>query len=107
MSQKILQINVNTSVPKAELEQGWLKAAEAIAEQDGLIWKIWIINEETEEAGGWYLFESEDHAQAYLDGELVAAFRNNPLFRNISAKLYDPVLSPTEITRGLAALNAR
>ena len=36
-----------------------------IANEPGLIWKIWTENPETERAGGIYLFETSEAAQAY------------------------------------------
>lgn len=41
--------------------------ARSIATEPGLIWKIWTANEDTGEAGGIYLFDSQATAQAYLE----------------------------------------
>ncbi|WP_372958196.1 monooxygenase [Marinobacter sp.] len=41
--------------------------AESIAQEPGLIWKVWTENAATREAGGIYLFEDEASARAYLD----------------------------------------
>jgi len=40
--------------------------ARSIAEESGLIWKIWTANEATGEAGGIYLFKDISSAEAYL-----------------------------------------
>jgi hypothetical protein len=40
--------------------------AESIALEPGLIWKIWTENADNQEAGGIYLFEDQDSAEAYL-----------------------------------------
>ncbi|WP_370679601.1 monooxygenase [Comamonas sp. GB3 AK4-5] len=40
--------------------------AESIANEPGLIWKLWTENPATEEAGGVYLFQDLPTAQAYL-----------------------------------------
>ena len=39
----------------------------SIAEEPGLIWKIWTENPETNEAGGIYLFHDDASARAYLE----------------------------------------
>lgn len=53
MSQKILQINLKYhGVSRAELEQAWLPAAQPIADTPGLRWKIWLMNEAENAAGG-------------------------------------------------------
>ena len=40
--------------------------AESIAQEPGLIWKIWTENAATHEAGGIYLFTDRASAEAYL-----------------------------------------
>jgi len=40
--------------------------AESIAQEPGLIWKIWTENPATREAGGIYLFADRESAEAYL-----------------------------------------
>lgn len=97
---KLLQINLNFSVSRSELEAAWLQAAEPIAAQPGLTWKIWLINEADHEAGGIYLFESEAAAQAYLDGPICAALKSSPVISNINVKMFDVLDQHSSITRG-------
>lgn len=40
--------------------------AESIANEPGLIWKLWTENQEKGEAGGVYLFKDLSSAEAYL-----------------------------------------
>ena len=40
--------------------------ARSIADEPGLVWKIWTENEAAGEAGGVYLFKDMTSAQAYL-----------------------------------------
>lgn len=49
-----------------EMTEAMEDLARSIAEQPGLIWKIWTANEATGEAGGVYLFEDAFSAEAYL-----------------------------------------
>jgi Putative mono-oxygenase ydhR len=100
MSEKILQLNLNFSISRAELEAAWLEAAQPIAEVPGLRWKVWLMNEAEQEAGGIYLFESEAAVQSYLAGPIVAALKSSPAVSNISAKLFDVLESHSAITRG-------
>jgi hypothetical protein len=100
MSQKLLQVNMNFSISKAELEAAWLGAAQPIAETPGLRWKVWLMNEAKREAGGIYLFESEGAVQAYLDGPIVTALKASPAVSNISAKVFDVLDRHTAITKG-------
>lgn len=48
----------------AQVSQG---LASDIANEDGLIWKIWLENRETGQAGGIYLFEDAAAASRYRD----------------------------------------
>ena len=100
MSQKILQVNMKFSIPRADLEKAYLDVAKPIADVPGLRWKVWLMNEAEHEAGGIYLFESEVAAQSYLAGPIVSALKASPAVSNISAKLFDVLESHTAITRG-------
>ena len=100
MSEKILQLNLNFSISRTELETAWLEVAQPIADVPGLRWKVWLMNEAEQEAGGIYLFESEAAAQSYLAGPIVAALKSSPVVSNISAKLFDVLESHSAITRG-------
>ena len=40
--------------------------ARDIASEPGLIWKIWTENNDAQEAGGVYLFDSMENAKRYL-----------------------------------------
>ena len=100
MSQKILQINMKFSIPRADLEAAWLPIAQPIADLPGLRWKVWLINEKEHTAGGIYLFENEAALKAYMDGPIVAAAMSSPVLSNIDAKVFDMLDSHTAITRG-------
>ena len=100
MPPKLLQVNLTFDTSRMELEAAWLQAARPVAETPGLLWKLWLMNEEEREAGGIYLFESEGAAQAYLGGPIVAALKASPAISNISAKLFDVLEGHTAITRG-------
>jgi hypothetical protein len=99
MSQQILQVNMNYSIPRADLESAWLGVAQPIADTPGLVWKVWLMNEEAREAGGIYLFESEESANAYLSGPIVAALKASPAVSNISAKMFTVLDDHSAITR--------
>jgi hypothetical protein len=100
MSQKILQVNLKFSIPKAELEAAWLPAAQPISDVPGLQWKIWLMNETEHTAGGIYLFESEAAVRAYMAGPIVAEMMVSPVLSNIDAKVFDMLENHTSITRG-------
>ena len=105
MSQQVLQVNLKFNIPRADLAAAWMGAAQPIADTPGLQWKVWLMNEAENEAGGIYLFDSKESAQSYMSGPIVAALKASPAVSDISAKLFDVLEDHTAITRGpLAAV---
>ena len=99
MSQQILQVNMNFSIPRADLETAWLGVTQPIADTPGLLWKVWLMNEEKKEAGGIYLFENEDALRAYVGGPIVTALKESPAVSNISAKSFEVLADHSAVTR--------
>ncbi len=63
----LLQIDFPYNGPFGEeMASAFAPLAQSIAQESGLIWKIWTENSETNEAGGIYLFEDRTSAEAYL-----------------------------------------
>jgi len=75
------------------------EAATVIASVEGLIWKIWILQQEELEMGGMYLFASRETAEAYLNGPVVQAVRSNPAVVSTKSRLWDVESSLSAITR--------
>lgn len=64
----ILQVDFPYSGPWDQaMTEAMEGLAHSIAGEPGLIWKIWTVNEETQEAGGIYLFQDIPSAEAYLE----------------------------------------
>ena len=99
MSQKILQINFKFNVPRAQYEQAVAQLAEPVAAVPGVLWKVWIMNEAENEAGGITLFANEDTLQDYLDGEIVAGIVSHPALSDFSVKTFDVLHDLSMITR--------
>lgn len=100
MSQKIVQINLKSNVPAQAVQQAWLPAAPVLAETPGLRWKIWLINSETGEVGGIYLFDDEASVQDFLNGPVATSIGSDPTFSTVSVKTFDIMEEHTAITRG-------
>ena len=75
------------------------EAASFIATVEGLIWKIWIWQEEEREIGGIYLFANREAAEAYLNHPIVQAVRLNPDVVSTRSELWDVEASLSAITR--------
>lgn len=100
MSGRILQINFNYNVPAADFEQAVTPLAEPISLVSGLRWKVMMINEESSEAGGVYLFDDAASLSAFLEGPIVAQVTSHPALSNFSVKQFGIMEEFTAITRG-------
>jgi len=100
MGKKILQINLKYNVSTPDLKKAFLEVAPQFAEVKGLLWKIWMINNEDKTGGGIYLFEDDASVKAYLDSELVAGLMKHPALSDIEAKVFDILVEHTKITSG-------
>ena len=100
MSEIMLQLNFNFSVSKEEYEVAVSPLADKFANVAGLIWKIWILNEEKSEAGGIYLFENQAALDDYLAGSLAKIVTTHPALSNFSIKQFGIMKDITKVTRG-------
>lgn len=74
-------------------------AAHTIASVKGLIWKIWVTQEEEFEMGGIYLFANRESAEAYLDHPILQALGLNPDVVSIHSELWGVESSLSALTR--------
>lgn len=100
MAEKLLQINFKFNVTKDEYQAAANSLAAEFAKVDGLRWKVWILNEAENEAGGIYLFNDEASLDAYLNGPLAAQVKSHPAIEGMTAKPFDVMPEVTAITRG-------
>ena len=88
LKMKLLQIDFPMEEPFGEnMTEAFKDLAKDIAQEEGLIWKIWTENQETKEAGGIYLFEDAKNAKRYL--EKHTSRLNSFGIKNLSAKTFD------------------
>lgn len=100
---KILQVSFKFNMTRPELEKAFLEGAPAFrpgGKVEGLLWKIWLMNEAEKSAGGLYLFKDDASVEAYLKGELFAMLKSLPALSNIETKAFDILPEHTKITRG-------
>lgn len=63
----ILQVDFPYSGPWGQgMAEAMESLAHSIADEPGLVWKIWTENEAADEAGGIYLFNDRPSAETYL-----------------------------------------
>ena len=102
MSPKVnVQIQFDLRCTPAEYRGLADHVAGAIAAVPGLLWKLWILDEERRRGGGVYLFADRVAATAYLEGPIVTRLRENPGVAGVEVRLFDVLDGPSVITRGL------
>ena len=75
------------------------EAATVIASVEGLVWKIWILQQEELEMGGMYLFANRETAEAYLNHPVTQAVRSNPAVVSTESQLWDVESFLSALTR--------
>ena len=96
----ILQINFKLNVSPAEYGKIADSVAQTIADAPGLVWKVWLLNEQEGEAGGIYLFQDEQSLTAYLSSPIIGQIKSLHQLREISAKWFETIPELTVVTRG-------
>jgi hypothetical protein len=99
MSKTILQINYQFSSSLADFIKLVTPMAQPISAVPGLTWKIWLMNETEQAAGGIYLFENREAAQAFLGSDAVKSFASHPTISNVNAKIFEPDEVLSKVTR--------
>ena len=100
MTGTVLQVNFKLSVSRSEYEELASSLTQAFAEVPGLVWKIWIMNEEDSEAGGIYYFDGPESLQNFLSSQLAADVQGHPAISEFSAKTFEIMDAATVVTRG-------
>jgi Putative mono-oxygenase ydhR len=100
----LLHLRFKLRVPPGVLLAHSREAATIIASVDGLIWKIWVSQEEEFEMGDIYLFANRETAEAYLNHPVIHAVCSNPAVVSTESQLWDVETFLSALTRapGLA-----
>jgi hypothetical protein len=75
------------------------EVARIIASIEGLIWKLWVLQEEEFEVGGVYLFANRESAEAYLNHPVVQVVCSNPAVISSHSQLWEIESSLSTLTR--------
>ena len=98
--ESLLDISFNYNVPTDEFQAEVSPLAEQFAATDGLLWKIWALDEENSRFSGKLLFEDAASMQAFLEGELAAAVMEHPALSDFEVTPYTIMQKETAITSG-------
>lgn len=85
----VLHLRFKLRVPPDVFLANTQEAATVIASVEGLVWKIWILQQEELVMGGMYLFANRETAEAYLNHPVTQAVRSNPAVVSTESQLWD------------------
>src|SRR5689334_20737803 len=95
----VLYLRFKWRVPPGVLLTQSREAGTVIAPIEGLLWKIWVLQEDDFEMGGIYLFANREAAEAYLNHPVIQAVRSNPAVLSTQSQLWDVETSLSALTR--------
>ena len=95
----MLVTNYQFSVSIEEYQQMTSLLAQAFADVEGCLWKIWLVDKEKKEAGAIYLFKDEKSLQQFKASPLVASVLSHPALSNFELRERDILEEVSEITR--------
>ena len=98
-SYTVLHLRFKLLVPPDVLLAHSREAASIMSSIDGLIWKIWVSQQEKSEMGGIYLFANREAAEAYLKHPVIQAVQRVPGVVSSESQLWDVESSLSAITR--------
>ncbi|MGP1384810.1 MAG: YdhR family protein [Thainema sp.] len=100
MTTQMIKITFNYDCSETKLQTIFAAVAPAIAAFPGLVWKVWIINEVRQEAGGIYCFESFDALERYLSSPIMAALEAKSIVSNLRIEPFTAIEPLSALTRG-------
>jgi hypothetical protein len=101
MHAQIITYQLNDISQAEYLRQMVEPDAPILADFSGLISKVWLADEEENTFGGFYLWESKEAMEAFMQSDLVAAVVSRPFVKNVSSVDYTVNEAASKITRGL------
>jgi len=95
-----LHVTYTSAVPVEALRDEQFDFAERVVGVPGFVSKTWIHSGATQ--GGFYLFDSREHADAFAGGPLLAGLRTVPLFSDVTVRGYEVIADLSARTGGHA-----
>src|ERR1700745_1291470 len=101
MQAQIITYQLN-DISQAEYIKQMVKPdAPILAKVKGLISKVWLVDEEKNSFGGFYLWESKTAMEEFMHSDLVKAVVSRPYVKNVSSVDYEVNEKASAITRGV------
>jgi hypothetical protein len=82
-----LLVTYTSAVPTVLLRDAQIAFAEQLVSTPGFVSKTWLHEGTTH--GGFYLFDSREAAEAYVNGQLFASLGAAPVISDVTVRGYD------------------
>lgn len=100
MHVQIVEFELN-GIGRGEYEERVEQIAPAFAEIPGLIAKVWVIDPDSNRAGGVYTWVDSAAREAYEANQVFGALKADANLANVRSRHFDVLEAPTQTTRGL------
>ena len=94
----LVQIDFSFTMSVQEYLAMGQQVAGVVAEQPGLLWKIWPLDAEGRRAGGVYLFDNKEDAVRYVEGPIITQLPAMPGIHNVDVVITDVAADLSAIT---------
>jgi hypothetical protein len=101
MHAQIITYTLNDISQTEYLKQMVEPDAPILADVSGLISKVWLADEGNNTFGGFYLWESKEDMDSFMQSDLVATVVSRPFVKDVSSVDYAVNEAASKITRGL------
>jgi hypothetical protein len=101
MHAQIITYHLNDISQTEYLKQMVEPDAPILADVNGLISKVWLADQESNTFGGFYLWESKEAMDTFMQSDLVAEVVSRPFVKDVSSVDYAVNEAASKITRGL------
>lgn len=102
---KLVQMDfISKGVKKDDMNKHNKELAQSISDYPGVVWKIWTVNEQTEEGGGIYLFNNDKSMKSYLKMH-TKRLKKFGVTDKVNVKIFEIPETLTQITRGKLSRN--
>jgi hypothetical protein len=98
----ILIVNFNLKgISQQEYQALCDKIAPVFATIPGLISKLWLADAESNTYGGVYSWQDRAAMEGYMQSEIFRRIANHPNLENVTARTFDLLDGPTQVTKEL------
>ncbi len=94
----LLEIGFSYNVPTDEFKAEISPLAEQFASTDGLIWKLWALDEANSRFDGLLLFKDSSAMNAFLESDLAATVMSHPALSDFDVAPYSVMMEESRIT---------